>query len=230
MKTIGLIGGMSWESSLEYYRLINQLTKQKLGGLHSAKCILYSFDFSEIEQLQSKADWSTLTNKMLSAAKRLEQSGAECLVICTNTMHLMADEIQQNCAIPLLHIVDAVAEKILLSGLRTVGLLGTRFMMERDFYKRRLKEKFNINVITPDISERQVVHQIIYEELCQGVLRDTSKKEILSVISSLVERGAQGVVLGCTEIPLLIKQADVSTPVFDTTAIHAQKAVDFSLT
>ena len=137
MKTIGLIGGMSWESSLEYYRLINQLTKQKLGGLHSAKCILYSFDFSEIEQLQSKADWSTLTNKMLSAAKRLEQSGAECLVICTNTMHLMADEIQQNCAIPLLHIVDAVAEKILLSGLHTVGLLGTRFMMERDFYKDR---------------------------------------------------------------------------------------------
>jgi aspartate racemase len=229
MKTIGLIGGMSWESSLEYYRIINETTKRKLGGFHSAKSILYSVDFEEIERLQHQGAWDDLTKIMIRAAQSLERAGAELLVICTNTMHKMADDVQTSIRIPLLHIADATAEQIKLLNLHTVGLLGTKFTMEQDFYRGRLSEKFDLEVLIPADDEREIVHRVIYDELCLGKIRESSKFEYLRTINNLVKRGAQGIILGCTEIPLLLKQEDVAVPIFDTTTIHAKHAVEVAL-
>jgi len=229
MKTIGLIGGMSWESSLEYYRIINETTKQKLGGFHSSKSILYSVDFDEVEQLQHQDKWDELTQIMIRAAQSLERAGAELVVICTNTMHKMADDVQGSIQIPLLHIVDATAMQIQRQNLHTVGLLGTKFTMEQEFYKGRLSEKFGLKVLIPPEDERGIVHRVIYDELCLGQVKESSRVEYIHIINNLVNRGAQGIILGCTEIPLLVKQEDISVPIFDTTTIHAKHAVDVAL-
>ena len=225
MKTIGLIGGMSWESSLEYYRIINEKVKKELGGLHSAQSIMYSVDFENIKTLQHEGKWDELTNIMIDAAKRLEKAGADLLVICTNTMHKMANEVENSINLPLLHIADATAESIKKQNLSKIGLLGTKFTMEQDFYKGRLQEKHNIDVVIPKDEDRDIVHKIIYNELCLGNIKDSSKKEYIRIIDDLIKQGAQGVILGCTEIPLLVKQNDISFPVFDTTTIHAEFAV-----
>ena len=225
MKTIGLIGGMSWESSLEYYRIINEETKRRLGGLHSAKSLMYSVDFAEIEELQHKGDWETATHMMIDAAKHLENGGADFVLICTNTMHKMAKDVEKAIAIPLLHIADPTAEAIKAQGLTKVALLGTKYTMEQDFYKGRLIEKFGLDVITPNDTDRQTVHDIIYNELCLGEIKTQSKRQFVEIIKRLERDGAQGIILGCTEIGLLIKQADVSLPVFDTTQLHAEAAV-----
>lgn len=229
MKTIGLIGGMSWESSIEYYRIINETVKARLGDVHSAQSLMFSFDFAEIEALQRAGDWGQLTRVMIDAAQKLEADGAGLLVICTNTMHRMADEVQAALHIPLLHIADAAAQVIKSQNLDTVGLLGTRFTMEGDFYRLRLEQKHGLTVLIPPEDQRQTVHRIIYDELVKGEFRDDSHKAYLSIIDSLQERGAQGVILGCTEIPLLVGQKDVSLPLFDTTAIHARAAVAWAL-
>lgn len=229
MKTIGLIGGMSWESSLEYYKIINETTKNKLGGLHSAKSLMFSFDFHEIEELQNKGDWQSATEMMIKAAGDLEKGGAEMLLICTNTMHKMADEVAASVSIPLLHIADTTAQVIRAQGLKNVALLGTKFTMEEDFYKGRLEERYGIDVVVPDETDRQIIHDIIYSELCLGEIKETSRQSYLSIIKKLEAAGAEGVILGCTEIPLLIKQADVDMSVFETTRIHAEAAVEFAL-
>lgn len=229
MKTIGLIGGMSWESSLEYYKIINETVKSKLGDLHSAKCIMYSVDFEEIELLQHQGKWKELTDIMVAAAKALKSAGADFIIICTNTMHKMAEDIEKEAGIKVLHIAEVTGEKIIQKGLKKVGLLGTKFTMEQDFYKKVLEDKFNIDVVIPEEADREVVHKIIYEELCKGILKDTSREKYKEIISKLQAKGAEGVVLGCTEIPLLIKQKDVSVPVFDTTTIHGVAAVEFAI-
>jgi aspartate racemase len=229
MKTIGLLGGMSWESSKEYYRLINEEVRRRLGGLHSAQCLMYSVDFAPIEALQHTEDWDLLTSLMIDAAGRLERGGAEFLVICTNTMHKLVDEMKTALYIPILHIADATAAAIRLRGLDTVGLLGTRFTMEEDFYAGRLTEEHSLKVIVPEERGREKVHRIIYEELVKGEIRDVSRQIYLEVINDLHDRGAQGVILGCTEIGLLVNQKDVTLPVFDTTAIHAEAAVALAL-
>jgi aspartate racemase len=229
MKTIGLIGGMSWESSSEYYRIINETIKEKLGGLHSAKCILYSVDFEDIANLQHQGKWEELTKLMIDFAQTLERAGADLIVICTNTMHKMAEEIQNNINIPLLHIVDVTAEKIIEKGLSKLGLLGTEFTMEEDFYKKRLKERYNLDVIIPSDNDRKIIDNIIYNELCLGVKKESSKEKFKEVIKKLISDGADGLILGCTEIPLLISQKDVEAPLFDTTTIHSKAAVEFAL-
>mgnify|MGYP001481286826 CR=1 FL=1 len=229
MKTIGLLGGMSWESSLEYYRIINQAVKQRLGGFHSARCVMVSVDFAEIEALQHTGDWDALTQQMIACVQQLVSAGADFTVICTNTMHKMAEEIEAATPIPLLHIADATAEGIKAQHIRTVGLLGTRFTMEGDFYRVRLQEKHGLQVIIPDLDRRKIVHRIIYEELVQGKILDSSRQAYLKIIADLQSQGAQGVILGCTEIPLLVKQSDVAIPIFDTTTLHAQAAVDWAL-
>jgi len=229
MKTIGLIGGMSWESSLEYYRILNQTVKEKLGGFHSAKCVMYSVDFEEIEKFQHKGKWDELTDLMISAAQRVQKAGADCLVICTNTMHKMAPEVQSNVNIPLLHIADVTAEEIKNRGQKKVGLLGTRFTMEQDFYKGRLIEKHGIDVIIPDEEQRKTIHHILYDELVQGEINKASKSKFKEIIESLKKREAEGIILGCTEIPLLVKQKDYEVPLYDTTFIHARAAVEWSL-
>ncbi|HTY35832.1 MAG TPA: aspartate/glutamate racemase family protein [Bacteroidota bacterium] len=229
MKTIGLIGGMSWESSLEYYRIINETTKQKLGGFHSSRSILYSVDFEEIERLQHQGRWDELTKIMIIAAQSLENAGAELVVICTNTMHKMADDVQASIRIPVLHIADATAKEIQLQHLHTVGLLGTKFTMEQDFYRGRLTQKFGLKVLIPADDDREIVHKVIYDELCLGQAKESSRTEFIRVINNLVQRGAQGIVLGCTEIPLLVKQKDIGVPTFDTTSIHARQAVEEAL-
>lgn len=229
MKKIGLIGGMSWESSLEYYRIINETVKQKLGGLHSAECIMYSVDFDEIEKLQHQGKWEDLTKIMIDCAQRLEKAGANVIIICTNTMHKMAGEVESSINIPLLHIADATAEKIKEKSFKKVGLLGTKFTMEEDFYKGRLIEKHDIEVIIPNSEEMQIVHDIIFDELCLGIIKETSKEQYKKIILNLSEKGAEGVILGCTEIPLLIKQEDVEVPLFDTISIHAEFAVDYAI-
>ena len=229
MKTIGLLGGMSWESSIEYYRIINETVKVRLGGLHSAKSIMYSVDFAEIEKLQHADDWEALTQAMIEAAKRIEMGGADVLLICTNTMHKMAPEVADAVGIPLLHITDATAMAVEARGLETVGLLGTRFTMKGDFYRVKLEKEHGLKVLIPDEEELEIVHRIIYDELVKGIIREESRKAYLEVIDNLQKRGAQGVILGCTEIPLLVKQKDVSIPIFDTTTIHAQAAVDWAL-
>ena len=229
MKTIGLIGGLSWESSIEYYRIINQETQKRLGGVHSAKCLMHSFDFAEIEALQEAGDWEAATARMIGAAERLQRAGADCLVICSNTMHRMADDVAAAVDMPLIHIADATAAVILGEQLQTVGLLGTRYTMEQDFYKGRLIKRFGLNVLIPDDSGRDIVHLIIYEELVRGIIRSESRKRYQAVIEDLRAAGAQAVILGCTEIGLLIKPEHISLPSFDTTYLHALAAVEWAL-
>jgi len=229
MKTIGLIGGLSWESSIEYYRIINETVKDKLGGLHSAKIMMYSLNFEEIKEMQHQGKWDEATQAMIAAAKRLEKAEADCVVICSNTMHKMAAAVQDAIGIPLLHIADATAEKIKSQELKTVGLLATNFTMEEEFYKGRLIEKHGLEVIIPEREERLIIHKIIYEELCLGRILHSSKEQYKKIIDNLVERGAGGIILGCTEITLLIKEEDCEFPVFDTTLIHAQSAVEYAL-
>lgn len=229
MKTIGLIGGMSWESSIEYYRIINETVREKLGGLHSAKSVMYSVDFAEIQSLQHQGEWEQATQFMIEAAKHVEEGGADFILICTNTMHQMADEVQAHLRIPLLHIADPTAEKIKAQGLKKVGLLGTRYTMEGDFYKGRLVNTHDLEVIVPMEEARELVNRVIYDELVMGKLRPTSKAKYVAIIDRLVARGAEGIILGCTEIGLLIKQEDAQVPVFDTTLIHAKAAVAYAL-
>jgi aspartate racemase len=229
MKIIGLIGGMSWESTLEYYRIINQRMKERMGGFHSARILLYSVDFQDVESLQHRGGWKELTDLMIDAARRVERAGAELLVICTNTMHKMAPEVQQSIRIPLLHIVDVTAAEIKRRSMHTVGLLGTRFTMEQDFYKQRLRLDHGLEVLIPEEKERELIHGILYNELCLGEIKEASKSVFQSIIAGLVSRGAQGIILGCTEIPLLVSQQDYDIPLFDTTAIHARAAADAAL-
>lgn len=229
MKTIGLIGGMSWESSLEYYRIINETVKARLGGLHSADCLMYSFDFAEIEALQMADDWDTATQRMVEAARRLEKGGAACVVICTNTMHKMADAVQAAVDLPLIHIADATAEVIKNAGVQHIGLLGTAFTMEHDFYKGRLIDTYGLDVIIPDDAGRKIVHDIIYHELVLGEIQDESRRAYVEVIKAMQADGAEGVILGCTEIGLLIKPEHSPIPVYDTTYLHAVAAVNFAL-
>ncbi len=229
MKTIGLLGGMSWESSLEYYRVINETVKARLGGLHSAKSLMYSVDFHEIEALQRRGDWQAATERMIEAAQAIERGGADFLLICTNTMHKMADEVQARISIPLLHIADPTAERIRAQGLRRVGLLGTRFTMEESFYRGRLVSGHGLEVIVPGEAERETVHRVIYDELCLGIIRPKSREAYNRVIQNLVAQGAEVVILGCTEIGLLVRQEDSPVPLFDTTRIHAEAAVDYAL-
>jgi len=227
MKTIGLLGGMSWESSIEYYRIINESVKRRLGGLHSAQCLMYSVDFAEIESLQHAEEWDKLTDTMIAAVRRLQQGGADFLVICTNTMHRMAKEIEAAVQLPLLHIADATAEAIKAQRIKTIGLLGTRFTMEGDFYRGKLEKDHNLQILIPDNAGREIVHRIIYDELVQGQIRAESRTAYLDVIANLQSAGAQGIILGCTEIPLLVKKEDVNLPVFDTTTIQRQCEKDF---
>ncbi|MCP5150293.1 MAG: aspartate/glutamate racemase family protein [Ectothiorhodospiraceae bacterium] len=229
MRTIGLIGGMSWESTAVYYRELNRLARERLGGLHSAEIALWSFDFAEIETLQAAGDWDGATARMVDAARRLERAGAGCLVICTNTMHRMAEQVQAAIAIPLVHIADATATAIRASGSRLPALLGTRYTMEQDFYKGRLRQAHGIEVLIPDEPDRTTVHDIIYRELCLGVVEPASRRRYLAAIDALAARGADGVILGCTEIGLLIGQADTALPVFDTTTLHAEAALRTAL-
>jgi aspartate racemase len=229
MKTIGLLGGMSWESSIEYYRIINEVVREKLGGLHSAKSVMYSVDFAEIEVLQTEGKWAEATEILIDAARRIECAGADFLVICTNTMHKMAPEVSQAIPIPLLHIADSTAWEIKAQGLKRVGLLGTRFTMEQDFYRGRLLEKHDLEVLIPSDADRKVVNEIIYQELVLGVIEPSSKTKYLEVIDDLLHQGAEGIILGCTEIGLLIQTSDVETEVFDTARIHAVAAVEYAL-
>lgn len=228
MKTIGLLGGMSWESTQTYYRLINEDVKARLGGLHSAKLVLYSVDFGEIEALQHAGDWAATARILSDAALSVQKAGADFLVIGTNTMHKVAPEIEQAIDIPLLHIADATAKVLNRDAIHRVGLLGTRFTMEQAFYRDRLEDS-GIEVITPDEPQRNQIHRIIYEELCRGEINPESRGSYLDIVTSLSERGAQGVILGCTEIGLLIRQADADVPLYDTTEIHAAQAVERAL-
>lgn len=229
MKTIGMIGGLSWESSLEYYRIVNEEVRQRLGGLHSCQCLMYSVDFAAVADLQHRGEWGKLGALMADAASRAERGGAELLIICSNTMHKLADDIAGQTGIPLLHIADAAAEEIKALGLGKVGLLGTRFTMEGDFYRTRIREKHGIDVIIPDAADRETVHAVIYEELVLGVINPVSRRRFQEIIGRLAAAGAQGVILGCTEIPLLVGQQDSALPLFDTTRIHARRAVALSL-
>jgi len=229
MKRIGLIGGMTWESTLEYYRIINERIKTRLGGFHSGRILMDSLDFDEIEKCQSRGDWEGSGRILADSGERLEKAGAELLVICTNTMHKVADAVASRVRIPLLHIVDVTAERILEAGLRTVGLLGTRFTMEQDFYKGRLRDRFGLEALVPDDEGRGVVDGVIYNELTFGIISPESRRRYVGTIEGLAARGAEGVILGCTEIPLLVRQEDVRIPVFDTTRIHAEAAVEASL-
>jgi aspartate racemase len=229
MKIIGLLGGMSWESTVPYYRLVNETVKEALGGLHSAKIVMYSVDFHEIEQLQHAGEWESAGCLLADAARSLEVAGADFLVLCTNTMHKVADAIESSVRIPLLHIADPTAAAIKAAGYSKVGLLGTRFTMEQDFYKERLARKHGLEVLVPDPGEREVVHRVIYEELCLGKVLPTSKLRYKEIMAALVERGAQALILGCTEISLLIGGDDSTVPIFDTTAIHARSAAEYAL-
>lgn len=229
MKTIGLIGGMSWESSLEYYRIINETVKARLGGLHSAKSLMFSFDFEEIETLQQQGKWDEATRMMIQAARQLERGGADFVVICTNTMHKMADEVQASIHIPLLHIADATAQVIQAQGLQKIGLLGTNFTMEEAFYRGRLIEKYGLDILVPKPDERQIVHNVIYDELCLGITRAESRARYRQIMADLAATGAEGIILGCTEIGLLVAQEDSTVPLFDTTRIHAETAVAYAL-
>ena len=229
MKTIGLIGGLSWESSIEYYRIINQESQKRLGGLHSAKCIMYSFDFADIETLQMAGDWQAAAQRMIQAARQLERGGADCIVICSNTMHKMADDVQAAVDLPLIHIADATAKVILAAGLQNIALLGTRFTMEQDFYKGRMRDRFGLNILIPDDDGRAAVHRIIYDELVRGEIKASSRRRYQAVIENLRAAGAQAVILGCTEISLLIGPEDSPIPSFDTTWLHACAAVEWAL-
>jgi aspartate racemase len=229
VKTIGLIGGMSWESSIEYYRILNQLTRQKLGGLHSSKSIMVSVDFAPIEELQSQDRWEEATEIMISTARQVEAGGADFLLIATNTMHKMYPDVQAAISVPMLHIADATGLVIKEVGLDRLGLLGTIYTMEQDFYVGRLIERFGLQILVPEKSDRDVVNKIIFEELVVGRINQESKKEYIRIITSLIQSGAQGIILGCTEIPLLVGHDVVGVPVFDTTRIHAELAVEIAL-
>ena len=229
MKTIGLIGGMSWESTQSYYQLLNQGIKNKLGGLHSAKIVLVSLDFAEIAMLQQQQDWPQMAEILIKAAKQVEAAGADYLLICTNTMHKLAKQVQAAVAIPLLHIADAVGENLIQHNFKKVALLGTQFTMEQDFYKQRLADKFAIDVLIPDAQGRETVHRVIYDELCKGVIKEESKAEYLAIIDNLTQQGAEAIILGCTEITLLVQQADTSIPLLDSTALHCAMALESSL-
>jgi aspartate racemase len=229
VKTIGLLGGMSWESTVTYYQAVNEGVKKKLGGLHSAKVALYSVDFQEIEVLQYADRWEEAGRILAEDAARIEAAGADFLVLCTKTMHRVAPRIEENIGIPLLHIADATAEEIKKGGIERVGLLGTRFTMEQDFYRGRLVDRFGLDVLIPDDAGRETVHRVIYDELCLGKILPESRSQYVEIIAELAGRGAQGVILGCTEISLLVSPEDSPIEVFDTTAIHARKAVDWAL-
>lgn len=224
VKTIGLIGGMSWESTVPYYREVNQTIKRELGGLHSAKVVLYSVDFHEVERLQHAGDWDAAGAMMADAARALQAAGADFVVLCTNTMHKVAPAIEAAVHIPLFHIADPTAQEIQRAGLNRVGLLGTRFTMEQAFYKERLREQHGLEVVVPEQADRDIVHRIIYDELCLGRIVDASRDEYRRIIASLVAQGAQAIILGCTEISLLVAQQDAAVPLFDTTSIHARSA------
>lgn len=229
MKTIGLIGGMSWESSIEYYRIINEATKMKLGGLHSAKIMMYSVDFAEVEVLQHQGRWTDAAKMLVDVAKNLENGGVDFIVLCTNTMHRVAGDIQANIKIPFLHIADATAQLVKASGIQKIGLLGTRFTMEEDFYKGRLSQKYGLTVSVPTTTEREIIHRVIYDELVVGKIEQSSKAQYIDIIEQMIRQGAEGVILGCTEIGLLVHQADSRVPLFDTTRIHAEAAVEYAL-
>lgn len=229
MRTIGLLGGMSWESTVTYYRLINEGIRQQLGGLHSAKIIMRSVDFQPIQECQHKGDWEQTTEILKQAALSVQAGGADFLLICTNTMHKVADEIEAVLDIPILHIADATAEALVEQGVTCVGLLGTQFTMEQDFYKGRLVDRFGMQVLIPRKEDRQLVHNIIYRELCLGDVKATSKNEYLRMVNQLVDQGAEAIILGCTEIGLLLQQGDTPIQLFDTAAIHAEKAISYSL-
>lgn len=225
MKTIGLLGGMSWESTVSYYRALNEGVKATLGGLHSAKLCLYSVDFADIERLQHEGNWQATAEILCKAARAVEAGGADFLLICTNTMHKVAPEIEASISIPLLHIADATAQRLAADGIERVGLLGTRFTMEQDFYKDRIAAGYGIDVIVPNAQEQALVHRVIYSELCLGQVREASRQQYLEIIAALHARGAEAVILGCTEIALLVQQEHTSVPLYDTTAIHAEEAV-----
>ena len=229
MKTIGLLGGMSWESTADYYRLINTGVKEALGGLHSAEVVLYSVDFAPLEECQSRGDWETTAEMLVDAARRIQRAGADFLLICTNTMHKVAPAIEQAISIPLLHIADATAEALLRDGVKTVGLLGTAFTMVQNFYRGRLADRYGLEVLVPEHSARQRVHAIIYDELCRGKILGESRKFYLDVVDRLAAAGAEAVILGCTEIGMLIKQGDTTVRLYDTTTIHAARAVEWAL-
>ena len=228
VKTIGLIGGMSWESTVTYYKIINEVIKEKLGGLHSAKCVLYSVDFQEIEECQANGDWERSGEILGEAAYNLEKAGADFIVICTNTMHKVVNQIKEKISIPILHIAEMTAEKILEKGLKNIALLGTKYTMEQDFYKSKLIEK-GINVIIPDKNDIEIINEVIYDELCLGTINSDSKKKFLEIVDKLRSKGAEGIILGCTEIGLLIKNEDTDVPLFDTAIIHAEQAAMYSI-
>ena len=228
LKTIGLIGGMSWESTVTYYKIINETIKKKLGGLHSAKCILYSVDFQEIEECQANGNWEKSGEILGEAANNLEKAGADFIVICTNTMHKVVNQIKEKISIPILHIAEMTAEKILEKGLKNIALLGTKYTMEQDFYKSKLIEK-GINVIIPDKNDIEIINEVIYDELCLGTINSDSKKKFLEIVDKLRNKGAEGIILGCTEIGLLIKNEDTDVPLFDTAIIHAEQAAIYSI-
>lgn len=229
MKTLGLIGGMSWESSAQYYRLINQGVRDARGATASARCLLWSFDFSEIEALQHDGDWARLELMMVDAGKRLVGAGCDALLICTNTMHLMAGAVEAAAGVPLLHIADPTGAAVRAAGIGKVALLGTAFTMEQDFYRGRLAARYGLEVLVPEAGDRTLVHRVIYDELVAGVVREESREAIRGVIARLIERGAAGIILGCTEIMLLVDQSDSAVPLFDTTALHAAAAVELAL-
>ena len=229
MKTIGLLGGMSWESTASYYRIINDEIKRRLGGLHSAQIVLYSLDFQGIENLQHQDRWDEAADILVDGARRIESAGADFLLICTNTMHKVAGRVESEIDIPLLHIADATGRQIHNRGFNKVALLGTRFTMEQTFYRGRLEERFDLEVLVPDEAERELVHRVIYDELCLGSIRQTSREQFVGIIGGLADRGAEAVILGCTEIALLVDQKDTSMPLLDTTRIHAIAAVDEAL-
>ncbi len=229
MKTIGLLGGMSWESTAHYYRILNQGINKQLGGLHSAQVVMVSIDFHPLEILMQKGDWSACANHLADAARKIEASGADALLICTNTMHKVADEVAAAVKIPLLHIADATAANIKQSGLGCVGLLGTRFTMEEDFYLGRLRVNHGLKVVIPAPADRKIVHETIFNELCRGIVSDASRIEYLRIIDKMREQGAEGIIAGCTEIGMLVTQAHTPIPLFDTTVIHAHEAIRFAL-
>jgi aspartate racemase len=229
MKTIGLIGGMSWESSAEYYRMINEAVRRRLGGFHSARCLMFSVDFAEIEELQRSGRWEDAGNRLADAARRLERGGAELLVLCTNTMHRVADEVAAATEIPFLHIADPTADEIKARGITSVGLLATRYTMEQDFYRGRLSERHGLEVLVPDEPGRTLVHDVIYQELVLGRVEERSRAAYRKIMTRLVERGAEAIILGCTEIELLVREDDATVPLFDTTRIHAERAVELAI-
>lgn len=229
MKTIGMLGGMSWESTASYYKLINEGVRERLGGLHSAKICMYSVDFEEIEKLQHRGNWGAAGKILSDAAGRIQAGGADFLIICTNTMHKVASQIEEAVSIPILHIADATAEELIARGVQCVGLLGTSFTMQQEFYKGRIAEKYGIEVLVPSDEQQQVVHDIIYSELCRGTVLDTSREYYLQIIRVLSRQGVEAIVLGCTEIGLLVQQQHTSIPLYDTTSIHANRAVEMAL-